>query len=331
MKNKNFNEFELIAEIRKWTQSLSVSGLWLRTGIGDDAAVFRPGKDKDAVLTTDSMAEGVHFNLTYMTLADVGWKSLAMNLSDIAAMGAAPKGALISLHIPEHYGYTEIKNFYSGLLRCARKYRTAIIGGNISRSAGGFMVSITVIGETKRGCALKRDGAKADDVIAVTGFPGCAQAGMKVLRNKLKSNIFTDVIRRHCRPEPRLSEIRRLLTATIKVNACIDISDGLSADLKHVCEASRCGAVIEEAALPIHPELKKAAQTLHENAAGYALGGGEDYELILTMPPKDFIRAKKIMKHTLTAIGIITKTKDILIVRSDGKQEKLPITGYQHF
>jgi thiamine-monophosphate kinase len=326
---RKVGEFGLIKLIERTLFSpKKQSGLVI--GIGDDAAVFETARGKWNVITVDAMAEGIHFDLRYTDFRKLGWKAMASNLSDLAAMGAEPKWALINLTIPDKIKVEDIKELYRGISGCAKKFHIRVIGGNITRAKNDFVISITALGEAEKNKILTRRNAKNGDVIAVTGDLGASHAGLRILQNKLRSGIYGHVVRKHLTPEPRTKWVQLLKKSGVKIHACIDISDGLSSDLKHVCDASKVGAELSLDQLPIHSATKQAAKALNEKDINYALQGGEEYELLMTLAPLQFEKAKKILGKRITAIGRINASLQITVIRN-GKRATISAKGFKHF
>jgi thiamine-monophosphate kinase len=330
MRIGEIGEFGLIELIRK-NLSSRVSPPGLIKGIGDDAAVFKTTKGRWNLATVDALVENVHFKLTNISFHDLGWKALAVNISDIASMGGEPLWALVNLTVTKKILPKDILAFYDGMNRCGRKFKTRIIGGNISRSHTGFSVAVTLLGAVTAANLLQRSGAKAGDVMAVTGDLGAAHAGLKVLQRNLDPESYSRSLKKHRSPMPRQEWISTLLKHDVKVNSCIDLSDGLASDLHHLCKASKVGAEVRVGLIPCHPETKKIAEKLNETASGYTLNGGEDYELLMTMSAKEFAHAKRILKNNLTGIGVITKSKKITGIFPDGKRKAILPNGFRHF
>lgn len=257
------SEIDLVRRIGRWARFAPPSNSSLVLGIGDDCAIYRP-RSEDLLFTSDLLIEDVHFRRSTHRPGDVGWKCLARGLSDIAAMGGEPRFCLLSLAAPPWADAKWIESFYAGLLRLARREKTALAGGDLSRS-GKFTCDIVVCGAVPRGRALRRDGARAGDAIYVSGALGGSALGLKTGRGAAK--------RRHLRPEPRLA-LGRFLREKLRATAAMDLSDGLSIDLRRMCEAS--GLQAEIGAPPVFPGATLA----------HALHGGEDYELLFTVRPR---------------------------------------------
>ncbi len=331
MKVSKLGEFGLIDLLAKMIADAKVDRLapdQPLIGIGDDAAVWRTDGSLE-LATVDTMMQDVHFSLDTITWQELGWKALAINLSDIAAMGGVPEYALVALALPEDTKVVYITELYEGMIALAKQSRTAIVGGNISR-APMVSVTITVIGKSLSQDILRRSAARPGDVIAVTGYPGSAAAGLEMLTKELK---FKPEVTEYLKsaflhPVPRLAEGQMLVKHGIK--AAIDISDGLIADLRHICEASKVSARIDVEKLPVHPLVKGS---FGEKARGLALSGGEDYELLFTGPSDAINRVKAELKCPVTLIGEITAGAPgkIELIDASGKAIKVNKTGWQHF
>jgi thiamine-monophosphate kinase len=331
MKVSKLGEFGLIDRIARMIADAKVGVLSLdrpRIGIGDDAAVWRPSGALE-LGTVDTMFEGIHFNTETTPWHDLGWKSLAINLSDIAAMGGSPEYALVALALSEETAVADVTSLYEGIIELARETHTAIVGGNVSR-APQVSVTITVIGRTISTEILRRDTARPGDVIAVTGNPGSAAGGFEMLSQglKFKSEASEYLKGAFLHPVPRLSEGQALLKMGVKT--AIDISDGLLSDLRHICEDSKVSATIFAERLPIHPLLKSS---YGDKASGLALAGGEDYELLFTTSDTLINKAKTELKCPVAAIGEITAGEPgkIDLIDAHGKTVKTGKSGWRHF
>jgi thiamine-monophosphate kinase len=331
MKVSKLGEFGLIDLIAKMIADARVDRLAADRpliGIGDDCAVWRPEGALE-LGTVDTLFEGVHFNTETTPWRDLGWKSLAINLSDIAAMGGAPEYALVALALPEDTAVADITALYDGIIELAKEPHTAIVGGNISR-APQVSVTITVIGHTLSNNLMRRDTARPGDVIAVTGNAGSAAAGLEILSQglKLKSEPSEYLQQAFLRPTPRIAEGQTLLKLGVKT--AIDISDGLLSDLRHICEESKLSARIFAEKLPIHPLLKGS---FGDKAQVLALSGGEDYELLFTASPTVVNKVKTELKCPVTAVGEIVAGEPgkIDLIDAQGKTVKTGKTGWRHF
>ncbi|MCX7911740.1 MAG: thiamine-phosphate kinase [Dehalococcoidales bacterium] len=297
-------------------------------GIGDDAAAFR-GDAGVYLATTDTMMEDVHFRRGLTGWQDLGWKALAINLSDIAAMGGIPQYVLVALALPAATEVEAVTAVYEGMIELARKSSVAIIGGNISR-ADKLSITITVLGISPEGKVMGRSGARAGDIIAVTGYLGSAAAGREMLYGNLALSREAGSYLREAfnRPTPRIREGNFLLKHG--VSCAIDLSDGLLADLGHICEASGLGARLDITRLPVHPAVR---ENFGEMADGLALSGGEDYEILFTAGNGVVQRLRDEATFPLTAIGTITESFPgrIEITDAEGKPVKTARTGWTHF
>lgn len=300
-------------------------------GIGDDATAWYRSNSIE-LATTDMLIEGVHFRPETTTWHELGWKALAVNLSDIAAMGGIPQYALVTLSFPADTEFISLEELYRGMAQAARKFNTAIIGGDTNRSPL-LSINIALIGISshKEGGLLTRAAALPGDLIAVTGYLGLSSAGLKMLQNNLSfDKETTNLLRKaHNQPEPRVKEGQLLLQH--EVRAAIDISDGLIQDLSHICQASNVGAQIMMDRIPIHPLMQSA---FGSDSMSLALSGGEDYELLFTAPPDIMIPLKKSISCPITIIGEIISDKpgQVDLINADGKIiNRNNEDGWDHF
>jgi len=296
-------------------------------GIGDDTAAWH-GEPTIQLATVDAFIQGVHFLPDITPWHAVGWKSLAVNLSDIAAMGGRPSYALVSLALPAASEVENITELYRGMLELAGKSGVSIIGGNLSL-ASEVALHITVLGSVMWENLLTRSGAKAGDEIAVTGCLGAATAGYRMFAEKLTIDAESAAALKGALfyPCPRLSEGQALLARGIK--AAIDVSDGLVADLGHICEMSRLGARVNVDAVPIHPAVRVA---FGDRALAIALAGGEDYELVFTGSAEVIAYLKQILSTPVTVIGEMTPGEaGVKLVDREGNPFELAHRGWDHF
>ena len=331
-------EFGLIA---RFQSRLKYQSKQVVKGIGDDCAVLSLQAGNYQVLTTDALVETVHFNLKTQTPEELGWKALAVNISDVAAMGARPQFAVISLGIPKTLPVDFLDRFYKGLNQASQKYQVALVGGDTVASPRHLFINMALLGETFKKKVFTRDGARPGDAIMVTGTLGDAAAGLKILQSKKKQwdipkAAQKKLTQRHLKPEPRLAMARWLAQSRYKVTSMLDISDGLTQDLGHILRASSVGAELWEAHIPLSKAILKAEKTKSFSALPLALEGGEDYELLFTLRPEDVISLKigSITKvdQPVTQIGEITAGKGIRLISKDGRSQLLQRPkGFNHF
>ena len=304
-------------------------------GIGDDcAAIEIPGPDY-LLWTMDTLVEGVHFDLAYTTLSQLGWKSLAVNLSDIAAMGGEPGPALLSLGWPPERDRSLALEFAAGLAQAAREYGAAVIGGDTIASPGGLIITVTLTGRAPANQMLRRTGAKAGDLIFVTGPLGEAAAGLEILRQglELPPELKEPLLEAHLRPRPQL-RAGRLLAREGLATALIDTSDGVATDLFHICRASGTGARIAAAEVPVSPRVAAAAPLLGCDPLDLALTGGEDYLLLFTAAPELAPRLSAAFSRAGLAaplpLGHIVPGDRVILETSAGEVD-ISGRGYDHF
>jgi thiamine-monophosphate kinase len=319
----DLGEFGLIERLRE---------MEIVRGIGDDCAVMSPPDGFDLVMTADALIENVHFKHEWTDWGRLGWKSIAVNLSDIAAMAAAPAGFLITLGLRSDTTVEDVVEFYDGASGLLGLYRSPIVGGDIV-SAEHTSISVTAFGYVERGKAVTRSGAKPGDDLWVTNTLGDAEAGLRLLQAG-QAKACPAFYSRHTRPVPWLPTSWLVAQAGI-AHAMIDVSDGLAGDLGHICEESGVGAVIEETALPTAPELAQLAPVMGWDPLDLALHGGEDYQLLIAAEPghERLMAAiqEEVSPPTLTRIGHIVEGSGITLVRRDGSSIALKPRAFQHF
>jgi thiamine-monophosphate kinase len=332
---RRLGEFGLIARLTKFCPTTSPQ---VRLGVGDDAAVIRPRSDAELLVTTDVLVEGVDFECADTPFDRLGEKALAANLSDIAAMGGRPTVFFVALSLPSRATVREADALYRGLGRCARRYGVTLGGGDVS-AAPCWSIAVTVLGEVTRGRALTRAGARVGDLLCVTGTLGDSGAGLALVKRRaglpqgLSRSHAQRLINRHQRPSPRLSIGHQLADQRL-ATAAIDLSDGLAADVRHLCEASKVGVEIDLSALPISTALRRYAETARRDPIEFALGSGEDFELLVTIRPRHLARAQRATTGDapLTVIGRVTSVRNGLrVIDADGQNRALPRVGYEHF
>ena len=330
MKLEVLGEFGLIDRIRSTVTKRTAKA---PIGIGDDAAALLLSPSSTLLATTDMLIEGVHFDLATTDLVSLGWKAAAANLSDIAAMGGEPRFCLVGLGLPKSMSVEQVQGFYRGLREMTGKHGTLLVGGDTCRSDKGLIVSITLLGEATQRRIIPRSGARPGDRIFVTGTLGDAGAGLELLQKKgrgrsRKPSADRILIDKHLRPVPRVAYGKKL-GASGCASAMIDVSDGLSSDLGHICDESGVGAEIRADRIPLSKALR-AAKTLGHPALFYALSGGEDYELLFTIPENKTERLRS-LRLPATEIGRIIRKKGMALIDEGGARRTLTASGYEHF
>ncbi|MDD5259806.1 MAG: thiamine-phosphate kinase [bacterium] len=320
-------EFGLIQRVARIFGRPSRPGLV--QGIGDDAAVVKIGHNKALVYTTDMLIEDVHFSLKYEGFLDVGWKALAVNISDIASMGATPTWGVISVGVPVGIPVDNVDNLAQGVASLARKYQIGIIGGDTVKSPDRLVVNIALLGEAPANDLLFRHGASPGDALFVTNCVGEAAAGLEILRRQTadgrRQNNDKHLIHRYLRPEPRVKE--SVLIVKYKLaSSMIDISDGLHISVSLLCQQSKVGAIIYLDKIPLNNQLSTIN---YQHALQLALSGGEDYELLFTVPQRKIKKALALFPHGW--IGVITKDKAVKLLNPAGREVIIKKTGYEHF
>jgi thiamine-monophosphate kinase len=312
MKIKDIGEFGLIDRITKKPKDKHVL-----IGIGDDAAVIETKKGLQ-VLTTDCLVEGDHFKREWFTSKQIGMKAIEINVSDVAAMGGIPKYVLVSLCLPEDIDVVFVEDMYKGMWKTCGKYNIEIIGGNMTHSKQ-IIISITLTGEVSKKNLLLRSGAKIGDYIFISGPIGNGRAGLRVFQENLED--FNQVKKKYLEPRARLDFAVKIAPY---VNSMIDISDGLAPEIKHICDESKCGAVIYKEKIPINDDVRSTARVLNEDEYNYALFGGEDFELVYTVSKNNL---KKVQGYI---VGEIVKGKEIKL-QDRSVTKIIKEKGYDHF
>jgi thiamine-monophosphate kinase len=301
-------------------------------GIGDDAAVVEPERNRLEVLSVDALVEGVHFDRAFTPAAAIGHRALAVNLSDLAAMGAAPRICLLSLALPAGWPVREFDGMIAGLTALAARHRMHVVGGNLTRSPGPLLVDVTVSGTVKRRQVLTRAGARPGDELFVTGSLGAAAAGLQMLKVDPMAEPSGVCVRRFLYPEPRV-QTGKLLGRNRAASACVDLSDGLADGVQQIAGRSGVGAVIDAGALPIEPAARAWFEERTGDATMAALTGGDDYELLFTVRPRARRRlsaAERRGETGMTRIGVCTAERAV-VLRGGGAAERPIPGGYSHF
>lgn len=310
------------------------SPIWVPIGIGDDAAVIEPARGTLEVVTTDTLVEGIHFDRAFCTFSDLGYKALAVNLSDLAAMGATPRTAVLSLVLPDSLSASNVDTLVEGLLALAAVHRVALVGGNITRTTGPLVVGLTAIGAVKRRRVLTRGGGLPGDELWVTGTVGSAAAGLGSLRQSplASDEALAECVARYRRPDPRV-RVGMLLGRNRTARATVDLSDGLGDGIRQMTTASGVGAVVHASALPIAAAANEWFVAQGRNPVEAAIAGGDDYELLVAVPRRFHRRFAAIRRLThgvqMTKIGELTKETE-LVVRTEAGDRPMP-KGYEHF
>lgn len=327
-------EFGLIDRL---TAGINPSNTSTIKGVGDDCAVMR-FHDTDILVSTDLLVEGVHFDLTYTPLKHLGYKAVVVNISDIYAMNGTPRQITVSLAVSKRFTVEHIEELYSGMRLACEMYNVDIVGGDTTSSRSGLLISITAIGDAKSGDIVYRTGARDTDLICVSGDLGAAYMGLQLLeREKIASAGQKDfeprfegkeyLIERQLKPEARRDIIKALAGAGVRPTAMMDISDGLSSELIHICRGSGTGCRIYEDRIPIDYQTAVMAEELNMNLVTAALNGGEDYELLFTVPLHDHERVSKI--QGVRVIGHITKPElGCAMITRDGNEITLKAQGW---
>jgi len=333
----DLGEFGLIRRIQNTIKLNQKSTI---VGIGDDAAVLEPG-EKNIVVSTDMLVEGVHFDLSFCPLRHLGYKAVAVNVSDIAAMNAIPTQITVSLAIGSRYTVEAIEELYDGIRIACENYKVDLVGGDTTSSNAGLIISITALGEVAKGEAVLRSTAQPNDLICVTGDLGAAYLGLQVLERE--KQVFMDnpemqpdlqdkeyLVQRQLRPEARMDVIHELKELKVKPTAMIDISDGLASEIMHLCSQSGTGAAIYQDKLPADQQVLNTAEEFRLDPVTCILNGGEDYELLFTVNLADF---DKIKNHPdITIIGKMTEASEgVRLATPNGNTFPIKAQGWTHF
>ena len=330
-------EFGLIDHLTKQFEIKQKSTV---KSIGDDAAVL-DFKSKQIVVTTDMLVEGVHFDLSYVPLKHLGYKAVVVNLSDVYAMNAEATQITVSIAVSNRFPLEALEALYEGIALASKIYNVDVVGGDTTSSTSGLFISVTAIGEVNVEDVVYRKGAKPNDLLVVTGDVGGAYMGLQVLErekevfkvnpnNQPDLDAYTYVMERQLKPEARQDIIKLLKDLDVKPTSMIDVSDGLSSEILHICKASRVGCDLYEDKIPLDPQVISTCEEFDIDSTTVALNGGEDYELLMTISQEDFPKIKA--NPNLTVIGFITEENAgaNLVTRSE---TKIPITaqGWKNF
>ncbi len=329
-------EFGLIKHL---TQHIEIKNASTLKGVGDDAAVINYTEgEKVTLVSTDMLVEGVHFDLAYVPLKHLGYKSVAVNLSDIYAMNGTPKQITVSIALSNRFGLESIEELYAGMLMACEKYGVDLIGGDTTSSLSGLVISITAIGEADKNKVIYRNGAKETDLLCVSGDLGGAYMGLQILEREkavFKENpkIQPDlegkdyILERQLKPEARKDIIKLFDALEMQPTSMIDISDGLASEIMHLCDQSGVGCELYEEKIPIDPQTYDTARQFNLDPTMCALSGGEDYELLFTISTRDYDKVKNQLDFTV--IGHITnKTAGANLVTKSGGSHPLKAQGW---
>lgn len=342
MDNKELKTISELGEfglINYLTKNIELKNSSSKYGVGDDAAVIN-NKNKDTIISTDLLIEGIHFDMVFTPLKHLGYKAIAVNVSDIIAMNAKPQQVTVSLGISSKYSLNAIDEIYNGMKLACEKYGVDIIGGDTSSSESGLIISITAIGEVEDNELVFRNGAKENDLIVVSGDLGAAFVGLTLLQRE--KEVWTNnpdmqpsleghdyILQRQLKPEAREDITKLLKEINVKASSMIDVSDGLASDLLHLCKNSKVGCQIYEEKIPIDENTYKTAIDFNLNPTTCALNGGEDYELLFTTDISNYDKLKDSID--LTIIGHITnEDSGKTLITKGGASSELRAQGWEH-
>lgn len=335
---KEFGEFGLIEHLTKTIEIKNDSSI---LGVGDDAAVVDYGIDKQTVVSTDMLVEGVHFDLMYTPLKHLGYKAVTVNLSDIAAMNAIPRQITVSMALSNRFSIEAVEELYKGIYLACERYQVDLVGGDTTSSTSGLIISVTALGEVEKGKAVSRNGAKENDLVCVTGDLGAAFMGLQILERE--KAVFKDnakvqpdlsghdyIIERQLKPEARTFLREALMKQKVVPTAMIDISDGLASEIIHLTKASNCGVQLYEEKLPVDFATSSVAEDFKIAPVVCALNGGEDYELLFTVSANDYQQVE--LLEEVSVIGHITEPAfGAKLVGRGGDQVDITAQGWNSF
>lgn len=325
-------EFGLIEHL---TKSIKLYHKSTIKGVGDDAAVLSH-KDDELIVTTDLLIEGVHFDLSFMPLKHLGYKAIMVSLSDVYAMNATATQITVSIAVSNRFPLEALEELYAGINLACKNYRVDLVGGDTASSTKGMLISITAIGTAKADDIVYRNGAKPNDLLVVTGDLGASYLGLQILErekqvfevnpdSKPDLDQYTYLIERQLKPEARKDIVKLLKDLKVKPTAMIDISDGLSSEIIHICKQSKVGCNLYEEKIPLDPQVIATCEELNIDSTTIALSGGEDYELLFTITQSDFDKIKA--NPNLTVIGHITEAEEGMNLITRGANQKIPLTA----
>ncbi|QSE97302.1 thiamine-phosphate kinase [Fulvivirga lutea] len=329
----DLGEFGIIERIKNSTKNKHKSTL---EGIGDDAAIIDV-KDKQLLVSTDMLLEGVHFDLSYMPLAHLGYKAVAVNVSDIAAMNGVPTQITVNIGLSNRFSLEAVDTLYQGILKACEDFKVDLVGGDTSSSASGLVLSITALGQVDKKSVVKRSGAKKGDIICVTGDLGAAYLGLQVLEREKQVFLsnpemqpqldkYDYIVQRQLKPSARMDIIHELAELKLVPSSMIDISDGLASELMHLAKSSKIGVQIYEDKLPIDKQTYDTGYELGIDSTTAALNGGEDYELLFTINQDDYEKLKNhsdihfigYVKEFSEGCKMVTKQENLIDIKAQG-------------
>ena len=330
----SLGEFGLIDHL---TKDIATTNKESVKGIGDDAAILQFSEEEETLVTTDLLMEGIHFDLTYFPLRHLGYKAVVANISDIYAMNGTPKQITVSLALSRKFCIEDVEELYAGIRLACQNYGVDIVGGDTTSSLTGLAISITAIGTAPKGTATKRNGAKETDLICVTGNLGAAYMGLQLLEREKIATAGKDIqpdfqgkeyiLERQLKPEARREVLEKLREEGVKPTSMIDISDGLSSELMHICKQSGTGCRIYEERIPIDYQTAIMAEELNLNVITCALNGGEDFELLFTVPIADHEKVAA-MKEVRVIGHIVSESMGLALITRDGAEMELKAQGW---
>ena len=338
-KQTNISELGEFGLIERITKNIQLKNSSTIKGVGDDAAILDYA-DKQIVVSSDLLTEGVHFNLMYVPLKHLGYKAVIVNLSDVCAMNAVPKQIVVNIALSGKFSVEAVEELYSGIHLACEKYGVDLVGGDTTSSLTGLTISITVLGEVEKENVVLRSGAKPTDLLCVTGDLGGAYMGLQLLERenevfKVNESMqpqlsgFDYILERQLKPEARADIVSAFNKLRIKPTSMIDISDGLSSEIHHLCKNSGLGCSVYEDKIPLDFQTKKMAEEMNINPLVAALNGGEDYELLFTLPLSDYDKIKN--DPDFTIIGHMTEaTEGVNLITGAGSAIPLVAQGWEH-
>jgi thiamine-monophosphate kinase len=333
----DIGEFGLIRRIGDLLNRDGIRSERVTLGIGDDTASFVPRPGYELLVTCDCVVEGRHYLPGKISPLDLGRRAMALNISDIGAMGGRPLYALISLGLKADILVRDVEEMYRGFLRELNPFGASIIGGNLTKSANGMFIDITLIGEVEQGKGVRRSGARPGDVILVTGYPGQGAAGLQLLLHEPDDSQISEhpLVKIYNNPSHK-AQVGEAIAKTGRATAMIDTSDGFLGDLGHICDESGVGAELFKDKLPVSDDLRKAALRLHHDPYDLFLGDSDDYELVITCRPQDVTVLRSVISQCcpvlLTEVGRITdEAGKITLLLPDGERRPVKRSGWDHF